>query len=147
MWKLFTLQHLAAALSVSAVSPFVPPHERTSQLCMEWPHRYPTLSGPHSLSPTRLALRVLPAFFIHSHLVFISPKSSLLSFFSLHSACSSYRCGLFIRAKQQEIPRIFGGPELKNTQQKSRKSIMISPFFWIKHGIKVHFYIVLGGCK
>lgn len=118
----FFSQHSAAALWVFLL--FLLSFHLMSepfQLCMEWPHQHPTLSLPHSLSPTRLALRALPPFFIQSHLVFICPKSPCsLVFFALFSF-SRYRCGLFIRAKQQEIPWIFWGPELSEKQQKSRK--------------------------
>lgn len=118
----------SCTLSVSALSPFVPPHERTvSAMQGMTPSTPNTLSLPHSLSPTRLALRALAPFFIQSHLVFIYPKSPCSLVFFAPFGFSRYRCGLFIRVKQQEIPWIFRGPELSKKQQKSRERSKSNP--------------------
>lgn len=108
----------SCSLGVSAVSPSAPPHERTVPAMHGMTHQHPTLSGPHSLSPTRLALRALPAFFIHSHLVLFIQNSPVLSFFRSIRLLVDTDVGCLLELSNRKFPESLGAQNWKRNNRK-----------------------------
>ncbi len=139
----------SCSLSVSAVSPSVPPHEQTVPamhgMTPSTPNTlWPSFPLSHSLGPScpPCLFNPLPS---GLYLAKIPPFSH---FFRSIRLLVDTDVGCLLELSYRKFPESLEAQNWKRHNRKVERELWFLPFFrGIKHGNKVHFYIVLGGCK